>query len=295
MIGMVETSPRSGAGGPPPSLLAALEKLLTPLVRALIAFGITFPLFIRLLKRIYVRVAATDFQLEGRSPTTSRLSVLTGLQRRDIGNVSEQLEKNIGPPANISIGARLIGIWTGAKKFTDSQGRPLPLARFDAKSGPTFEDLVQTVSSDVRPRAILDEWLRLGVVAVDESDRVMLRADAFVPRQGFEELAYYYGRNLRDHIAASTHNLLGDGQPFLERAVYYDRLTPESVEALAKLSRELGVETLIRINREALKRADADERDPRATRRMSVGLYFYGGDDPAAAAADHGHDDAKDK
>ncbi|MBM3513378.1 MAG: hypothetical protein FJX59_06650 [Alphaproteobacteria bacterium] len=280
---MAETAPKMNAGGPPPLLLAAIEKLLTPLVRALIAFGVTFPLFIRLLKRVYVRVAAAEFRIAEREPTTSRISVLTGLQRRDIGAVTEQIEKNIGPPANISIGARLIGIWTGVKRFTDSDGRPAPLPRFEAKSGPTFEDLVRTVSSDVRPRAILDEWLRLGVVELDNADCVVLRADAFVPRRGFDELAYYYGRNLRDHIAASTHNLLGEGAPFLERAVYYDRLTPESVEALAKLSRELGVETLIKINREALKRADGDEKNPRATQRMSVGLYFFGGDDPAAA------------
>jgi hypothetical protein len=285
---MDDQAKRTGAPAPPPALLTAFEKLLAPLVRALIAYGITFPVFIRLLKRVYVRVAAAEFRLDGREPSTSRMSVLTGLQRRDIGNVAEQMEKNIGPPANNSIGARLIGIWTGAKRFCDSAGRPAPLARFDGGKGPTFEDLVRTVSSDVRPRAILDEWMRLGVVEVDVQDRVCLRTDAFVPRQGFDELAYYYGRNLRDHIAASTHNLMGEGAPFLERAVYYDRLTPESVEALAKLARELGVETLLKINREALKRADADEHDPRATERMSVGLYFFGGKDPAAT-----DDDAK--
>jgi hypothetical protein len=277
---------KRGVGGPPAALLTALEKLLTPLVRALIAFGITFPLAIRLLKRIYVRVAATGFKVDGRDNTISRVSVLTGLQRKDIGNIAEQLEKNAGPPANISIGARLIGIWSGAKRFTDDQGRPLPLPRFEKKGTPTFEELVRTISSDVRPRAILDEWLRLGLVEVGGDDLVRLRADAFVPRQGFDEIAYYYGRNLRDHIAASTHNLIGDGDPFLERAVYYDRLTPESVAALAKLARELGVETLLKINREALKRADADENDLRATQRMSFGIYYFSADDPAAEKGD---------
>lgn len=275
------------AGAPPATLIGAIEKLLAPLVRMLIAFGIGYPLFIRLLKRIYVRVAAGEFGLQGRDVTVSRISILTGLQRRDIGNIAEQLEKNIGPPANISIGARLIGIWTGAKRFADSTGRPLPLARFDGKSGPTFEDLVTSVSSDVRPRAILDEWLRLGIVELDGDDCVRLRGDAFVPRQGFDELAYYYGRNLRDHIAASTHNLMGDGEPFLERAVYYDRLTPESVAALSKFVREVGVDALMKVNREALRLAEADESNVHATQRMSAGLYFYSGDDPAAAD-DHG-------
>ncbi len=272
-----------GAGAPPEALIGALEKLLAPLVRMLISFGIGYPLFTKVLKRIFVRVAATEFRLDGREPTTSRISVLTGLQRRDIGNVADQLEKKVGPPANVSIGARLIGVWTGAKRFTDADGKPLALPRFDVKPGPTFEDLVTTISSDVRPRAILDEWLRLGVVEVDAGDRVRLRTDAFVPRQGFDELAYYYGRNLRDHIAASTHNLLAEGEPLLERAVYYDRLTPESVARLAEYAREIGVDALIKINREALKLAEADDKNPAATQRMSAGVYFFSGEDPAAA------------
>ena len=275
-----------GVGGPPPALITAIERLLAPLVRALIAFGITFPLFIRILKRIYVRVAATDFRVDGRDNTVSRVSVLTGLQRKDIGNIADQLEKNVGPPANISIGARLIGIWSGAKRFTDDNGKALPLPRFEKKSGPTFEELVKTVSSDVRPRAILDEWLRSGVVELDDQDCVRLRAEAFVPRQGFDEIAYYYGRNLRDHIAAGTHNLIGEGDPFLERAVYYDKLTPDSVAALAKLAREIGVETLLKINREALNLAEADEKKPGATQRMSFGLYYFSGEDPATGKTD---------
>jgi hypothetical protein len=46
---------------------------------------------------------------------------------------------------------------------------------------------------------------------------------AFVPRDDFADLAYYFGRNLRDHIAASGHNLAGNEPPMLERAVYYEK------------------------------------------------------------------------
>jgi hypothetical protein len=284
---MAHKAKSGGIGGPPQAFLKALERLLGPLVRAAMTFGVTFPLFIRLLKRIYIHTATTE-SLEADLPvTTSRISVMTGLQRKDIEQIKEQLENNLGPPANVSLGARLIGIWAGAKTFTDGKGRPLPLPRL-AGPRPTFEDLVRNVSSDVRPRAVLDEWLRLGVVEIDDDDRVHLNADAFVPRQGFDELAYYYGRNLRDHIAASSHNLRHADDPMLERAVYYDKLTQESVNELARIAREIGVDALVRINREALRLADADEGKPDADQRMSVGLYFYRGPD-----TDRGADDDK--
>lgn len=275
---MVGKARKSALGGPPAAFLKALERLLRPLVGAAMALGVTFPLFIRLLKRVYIGVATAESRAGGGAVTVSRISVMTGLQRKDIGQIQEQMERRLGPPANVSLGARLIGIWSGARSFTDSAGRPLPLARF-AGARPTFEDLVRTVSSDVRPRAVLDEWLRLGVVEIDAEDRVRLKSDAFVPRAGFDELAYFYGRNLRDHIAASSHNLAGEGEPFLERAVYYDKLTPASAAALERFAREVGIDALTRINREALRLADGDEGKPDADQRMSAGIYFYRGPD----------------
>jgi hypothetical protein len=278
-------------GGPPKAFLRALDRIGEPLVRGLVAMGVTFPLFSRMMKRMFIRVAVKETQSAGAPLTVSRISVMTGLQRKDIGQIRAQIERRREPPANISLGARLIGIWNGAKRFTDAAGRPLPLPRFSG-ARPTFEDLVRTVSSDVRPKAVLDEWLRLGVVAVDEADRVHLKADAFVPRRGFDELAYYYGRNLGDHLATSTHNLIGAGEPLLEQAVYYDKLTPASVAELARIAREIGVDALRRINREALRLADADAGKPEANQRMSAGLYYYAGPDTAddSAAGEVGDD-----
>ena len=281
---MARKAKTSGLGGPPAAFLKAIERMLDPLVRALMGMGVTFPFFIRILKRAYIRVAKREIEREGASLTVSRVSVMTGLQRKDIGRITEEVEKRQAPPPNISLGARLIGIWSGARGFTDAAGKPLPLARF-AGAKPTFEDLVRSVSTDVRPRAVLDEWLRLGVVEIDDDERVHLKGDAFVPRQGFDELAWFYGRNLGDHISAATHNLLGAGERFLERAVYYDKLTPESVAELARISREIGVEALLRINREALRLADADEGKAGADQRMSVGLYYFSGADKGAESA----------
>jgi len=275
---MARKAKSTGLGGPPTTFLKALDRILDPLVRAVMAMGVSYPLCIRILKRAYLRVARREIENEGAPLTVSRVSVMTGLQRKDIGQITAAIERRQPPPANVSLGARLIGIWNGAKNFTDGEGRPLPLGRF-AGARPSFEDLVRSVSTDVRPRAVLDEWLRLGVVEVDEKDWVHLKADAFVPRQGFDELAYFYGRNLSDHIAASTHNLLGIDDPLLERAVYYDKLTPQSVAELARIARDIGVEALRRINREALRLADEDQGKTTADQRMSVGLYYFSGPD----------------
>lgn len=275
---MARTSPALPTE-PPASLVRAITRLMRPLVRLLIARGITLPYLTTLLKTVYVEIAQKDFSIGESAPTTSRLSVLTGLQRRDIKQIQAAPAPDRAPPPGISLGARLIGIWTGDAAFHDRRGRPLALPRTAPGRAPSFETLVRAVSSDVRPKVILEEWLRLGLVALDAKDRVTLNADAFVPQRGFDEKAYFLGRNMADHMAASVHNMMDDGAALFERAVYYDRLTPASVALLRQRARDLGMDVLTAINKEALTRADADAGKTDATQRMSLGVYYFEGED----------------
>jgi hypothetical protein len=179
-------------------------------------------------------------------------------------------------PLNISLGAQLAARWITAAEYLDADGQPVPLSRLASDGGDkSFEALVASVSKDIRPRAVLDEWVRLGVAHIDESDRVCLNVAGFIPEKGFDEKAYYFGQNLHDHIAAGTHNLLGRPPPFLDRSVYQEQLTEASVAELANLARDLGMQNLKAIHRRALalERRDAGAAD--ANRRMNFGIYFY--------------------
>ena len=71
------------AGLPAPALVRALRRLLRPLVRLLLAKQVTYPFLANLLKAVYVEVAEREFAIAGKSQTTSRLSLLTGIHRKD--------------------------------------------------------------------------------------------------------------------------------------------------------------------------------------------------------------------
>jgi hypothetical protein len=135
--------------------------------------------------------------------------------------------------------------------------------------------LVTSVNKDIRPRVVLDEWLRLGAVELDTRDRVCLKTEAFIPSHGFDEKAYYLGRNVHDHVAAARHNLQDGTPPMLERSVYYDELSPESVEKLEQLAREEAMKVLQRINRRARVLQAADRKAHGSRHRMNFGFYFY--------------------
>jgi len=266
-------------GEPPPALMGAITRLLRPLLKVFIAQGITLPVLTRLLKELYIEVAEASFPMPGRAQTDSRINLLTGVHRKDVRALRGRPREENQPSPVVSRNAQMISIWAGAPDYLDGRGRPRALPRTGER--PSFESLVETISKDIRPRVVLDEWLRLGLIHVDDKGFIHLNSAAFVPREDFDDLAYYFGRNLRDHIAASGHNLLGDTPPMLERAVYYEKLTPQSIAELAAYTRKLAMQTLVAVNKKAFELARRDKGAPGASQRMTFGAYFFSTADDA--------------
>ncbi|PMZ85591.1 MULTISPECIES: DUF6502 family protein [unclassified Pseudomonas] len=260
----------------PTSLLKALRHVMRPLVRLMLRKGVTYLVFADLLKEVFVEVADREFRLGEKAPTDSRISLLTGVHRKDVRRL-----RNAGDPAastlpeNITFGAQLVNAWASAP-FCNDAGQPLPLPRLASVGGDrSFDALVAKVSTDIRARVVLDEWLRLGIVRLDEQERVHLEAQAFVPQKGFDEKAAYLGHNLHDHACAAVHNLSSETPAFFERSVHYDALAPMSVEALREAVASEGMQALLSFNRLAaeLEFRDLPSLEPR--QRITVGLYFY--------------------
>lgn len=270
--------PSEPVAGLPKPLISALRRLLRPLVRLLIARGVGLAAVTELLKEAYVDVAQTAFPTDGKKQTDSRISLLTGVHRKDVRRLRGRPTEKMAAPRTVGLGAQIVARWLGGKDTTDRIGRPLPLPRkAESPGAPSFDALVAGVSKDVRPRALLDEWLRLGVARLDKEGRVALNRQAFVPEKGFAEKAFYLGRNIHDHLAAAARNLQDEGAPTLERSVHYTGLSDDSVRELAAAAERSGMKALLDLNRLALDLAAQDNGKPTATRRINFGLYFFDG------------------
>lgn len=260
-----------------PALISALRQALRPLIKLMLAKGLTFTYLTEVLKEIFVEVADKDFRINDKLLSDSHLSLLTGIHRKDVKRLRhDSCANNETIPQTISLGARLVSIWTSDPRFLDESKHPKPLPRFVKEGGEiSFEGLVISVSKDIRSRVVLDEWLRIGIVHFDEQNCVCLNTTAFIPTQGFDEKAYYFGQSLHDHAAAATSNLLGGKKPFLERSVYYNALSAQSIEQLAVQSEMLGMSTLLAINKLAMELESADGQQSKPNYRMRFGIYFY--------------------
>lgn len=273
---------------PRPALLAAVARALKPLVRLAIGAGLTYPRLSDLLKRLYVEAAEETFRLDDKAQTASRISLLTGVHRKDVKRLREEAAAPLpgGAPAPLSLAAQLIGAWLAEPGTTDEEGKPLPLPRSAPEGALSFEALARSVSLDVRPRAMLDELVRLGAAKLGEDDTVRLDTAALVPAEDYDGKAYYFGRNLRDHIEAGAHNLERRGPPFFDRAVFYSDLTREDAEKLRGLASTLGAKMILKVNEEALKLERQSRGRASARWRITFGGYFFATEQDVPAAPD---------
>lgn len=263
--------------------LLALPWLMRPIIRLFIARGVQLPAVMATLKQIYVDVATNDFKIDDKPLTDSRVSVLTGVHRRDVRSIRKDGMPSSQPPP-MSLSATVIGRWLGDPTYRDKEGQPRILHRLSDGGSPSFEELFQHVSKDVHPRTVLDDLIDQELIDWDEdSDRVRLRTRAFVPVAGGEDAMRFFEMNLHDHLAAAVSNLLKDDQQgrFLERAVYYNELTTASVDKIENEAQKLGEKILNDLNVKALQLQESDDSSTEATERFRFGLFFYREDDNA--------------
>jgi hypothetical protein len=273
---MAENSPIPDADG----LLKLLWRLMRPLVRLAIKAGLTHPRLAEMLRQLYVQVATNDLLTDPKARTDSRVSLLTGVHRKELRRLREAAPAELEMPRTTSLGNAIIARWLGEAPWIDDDGEPRPLPRTAAEGAPSFDLLVTKVTRDLRPRTVLEEWLSQGLVTLRPDGMIALNGDAFVPRPGQEAQLFYFARNLADHISAAVANVSAiDGAPFVDRSVHYDGLSAEAASRLRKYARDAAQRLLVQVNREALRLANEDVAPGTPTERVNLGVYLFSEND----------------
>ena len=263
------------------AIFKALECAIKPLVRLMLARGITYIQLTEWLKHIFVETAVREFTLPDKAINDSRISVITGVHRKDVKRLRESMLINptLVEPININLGSKIVSAWLSNYLYMHN-GKPRSIARLKKVGGKvSFEALAELVTKDVRARAALDELLRVGAVKVDENDMVTLITEAFIPAKGEDEKAYYMGLGVGDHTTAAVHNVLNRQPPSFDRVVHYKGLCSESIQAIEQLSRAQGSQLLQEINKKAEKLPSIADTTDIQSKRFTLGVYFYSEDD----------------
>lgn len=260
-----------------PALLAATARLLRPLVRILLRNGIPHRTFAELSKRVFVELTADESGIQGRKQSISRVSILTGLTRKEVSRILSRPPHGDHDAADrYNRASRVISGWVRDRRFQDNRHRPAEL-RLEGP-GRTFSALVNRYSGDVPARAVLDELLRVGAVKRVGIRSLRLVQRAYLPRADEAGMLDILGTDVRDLISTIDHNMKNKGREALfQRKVAYDNLPSEIIQGLRRRTASRGQAWLEEMDR-WLARHDRD-RNPSARgsgrMRAGIGIYFF--------------------
>jgi hypothetical protein len=258
------------------ALHSAVMRLLRPLVRILLNHGVPFNTFAEIARWVYVEVADKEFGIEGRKQTDSRVSVITGLTRKDVARV-KKVEKPEDHASAISYNraARVVSAW--AREYpmegTASGVAPLPL-----EGRRSLTELIHRHSGDMPVRAVVDELLRVGAIRLRGEGSAELLHRHYLPPQGERRKLVYLGDDVADLIGTIGHNLQAKApDTMFQRKVFYDNIPGEhldSVRAVARRRGEAAIDALV--HDMAAHDRDANPRiDGTGRFRAMVGIYYH--------------------
>jgi hypothetical protein len=259
------------------ALVAAIFRILRPLVRLLLRHGIPFGVMADVVKQVYVDVAFEDFGLPGRKQTTSRVSILTGLSRKEVARLRRlNVWDDDEAVQQYHRAARVMSAWVREPEFHDASGQPAPLPVEGDRA--SFAVLVRRYSGDMPVRAILDELARVRAVERLEDGRIRLLARSYVPVAGEVEKLSILGTDVADLIATIDWNLrCPPAEAYFQRKVHYDNLPAEVMPELHALTRERAQVLIEQLDHWMA----AHDRDVNPTvqgtgrKRAMVGIYYF--------------------
>lgn len=256
-------------------LAESLRKILVPLIRILLRNGVTYRAFTEAAKAVYIDVASAEFVIPGRKQTDSRISVITGLSRKEVKRV-----KSLPPDdeaenlARYNRASRVISGWTQDADFMDEQGNPLDLPLDDADN--SFGELVRRYSGDAPPRAVLDELEQVGAVQRMENGTLCLLTRGYIPQTDSPERLGIFGVMVADLLHSSNHNLTDmSGKPFFQRVVGNERIPADATDDFQQITRRYCQQFLEKLDHWLSEHERPDAPSGKGMKRIGVGIYYF--------------------
>lgn len=254
--------------------------LLRPLASLLLKCGMTWREFAEISRAVFVEIATREYGIRGRPTNISRVAILTGIGRRDVGKIRQALASPQQPLPNQTTDAtRLLSGWHQDRQFTGPDGKPLDLA---PAGGPrSFEELARRYAPDVPASAMLKELKRVAAVVELADGRLRAARRFYQPTPLDPQWILNAGSVIADLELNINHNLTArDADPswFLGRATDsgVDARTVPEFRAFVEAQGQLFLE---RVD-EWLARHRIPSAEPAGAKsvRLGVGLFMIKGD-----------------
>lgn len=188
-------------------VIATLKSLMKPIIMLFLRNGVTYKEFASLCKSIFVEAAAEDYGIRGRPTNISRISVLTGIDRKEVKRLKDLLKENstaIEAQSSQDRITRLLTAWHKDPEFIDSEGNPRQMPICGKQN--SFQSLARRFGGDVPWQTFHKELLRAGAVT-QEGDLVEAKTRYFFPSQKDPQALLRAGSVISELGETLFHNL----------------------------------------------------------------------------------------
>ena len=252
-----------------------LLQLLAPLVRFALRHGLKIQEIESALSQSMVQEAQALLTQQSKQHSTSRLSVMTGIHRREISRQLGGSSSEHSP----SIIAKVLGVWQHAKRYQGAQGKARQLTI--GSDNCEFNLLVREVSKELNPAAVLFELERVGVVTlsqIDDTEYATLTKGTFSPSDRFSSGIAILSDDIDDLLHSVEENLvLQNSEKNLHARTVFDNVQIENLPELKRWIRTEGHEFHRRL-REKLAELDNDinPQPDRLGKKVAVVVGSFG-------------------
>lgn len=191
-------------------VFGACLRLLRPLARIMLRHGLSTYDFARIANIAFVRAAGDILREQGKPVSFSRVSAITGLHRHVVSDIvnspdSGGRDEDTDKDYRRNRLARVLTGWYESPRYTDDNGRPLPLQAEGPQ--PSFASLVREFSGDIYPGIILDELREVGAVDVLADGRIRSLSRRYTSGGADPAALQHLGNIARDVFNTLEHNL----------------------------------------------------------------------------------------
>ena len=260
-------------------LLEAYRRLFRPLVRTLLRNGVSFSEFESTTREVFVEESIKDCWHKDGNCTVARVSISTGMTRRDVEQILDAWAKDegISDRSRLARISRLLTGWSTDPKYVGPYGWPIDvpfeLSRDDHKA--SFVEIVKRFCGNTSPHSMLNELLNVQAVSRTEAGLLRLENRAYIPEALTNDSLNRLSTVVSNVIQTLDHNLEvereEDGR--FERTVAADHgLSARLVPKLSTFLQDRGVEFLEELDAwMAAHPPGADEE----RLGVGVGVYLY--------------------
>lgn len=251
--------------------LQLVRTLLRPVARVCIGNAISVRDLLELAKQELIQAAMDEREKRGERVNTSRISVMTGIQRKDIVRIQKSGYEP--PKESNTIAARVIAQWEQDPRFVTKAGRPKVLT-IDGEQN-EFRTLVEEISKDLNFGTLARELERIGAIERTAKGARLVKATQVMQAgddRGYDLLA----ADVEDLSLSVEENIMERSDvPQLHARTEYDNLIIEHLHELKGWILQQGAAFHERV-RNHLARFDKDvhpELDGTGGGRLVVGTY----------------------